>query len=552
MLWNRHLKPWVFSIIFGLPVVVPYLYHFALSPSTPDLIATGFIQDDQPYYMANAREIFESEGIPLAYGNPNYANYETPKIYFQPHIWMLGLIHKVTNWDPGFVYLAFGLFWVCLCLRICWTLFEILWGLKKKKDYVIFFLFLWGAGIMSIMGMGAYLIDVYFSGGPSEDFYKYLVRYDPEDGWWFLSFGRNLLFPTEAYYHTLFFLGVCFVMRNRLKMSLWIGLIMSFSHPFTGIQYLLVLFAWLFLERFFWRNNSISVRSIISASALIAFHLIYYKVLLSLFDNHKEIEEVWTLDWSYKMSSIVGAYAIVGLLAILRIHHWELFKSSFSNCRNRFLGVWFFISFLLANHEFLIEPIQPLHFTRGYIWTPLFLFAVPVLRQLICFSRMRLVATLRSSVIVVLLLLDNLFWLPVVAPMNTVRNVKLKPEEQHVLGVIENVENKRHMVLTDKPFLNYMVTVYTPHRAFTGHSTVTPQKILRHNILWKLFSTGHLPKEFARRNLIIAVSSIDKPESLIDAIKESALDLGMTVNEVSSSGDVYVVFEVLKADSKLP
>ena len=49
---------------------------------------------------------------------------------------------------------------------------------------------------------------------------------------------------------------------------------------------------------------------------------------------------------------------------------------------NRLLIVWFAVSFVLANHEFAMVPLQPLHFTRGYLWTPLFLLGAPVLVQM--------------------------------------------------------------------------------------------------------------------------------------------------------------------------
>jgi hypothetical protein len=41
-----------------------------------------------------------------------------------------------------------------------------------------------------------------------------------------------------------------------------------------------------------------------------------------------------------------------------------------------FPGFW---SFFFANHELFIDPVQPIPFTRGYIWTSLFLLVIPSL-----------------------------------------------------------------------------------------------------------------------------------------------------------------------------
>lgn len=68
----------------------------------------GFIQYDQAYYMAEAREHWDG-GFHLLYGSPASANYETPRVYFRPQTLLLGTLGKLTGAEPGWIYTAFGL-----------------------------------------------------------------------------------------------------------------------------------------------------------------------------------------------------------------------------------------------------------------------------------------------------------------------------------------------------------------------------------------------------------------------------------------------------------
>ena len=61
---------------------------------------TGFIQYDQGYYMAEARQHF-ADGFHLFYGSPASSDYDTPRVYFHPQTFLLGALAKFTNVEPG-------------------------------------------------------------------------------------------------------------------------------------------------------------------------------------------------------------------------------------------------------------------------------------------------------------------------------------------------------------------------------------------------------------------------------------------------------------------
>src|ERR1700689_3118640 len=68
-------------------------------------LATAFIAYDLPYYVANGRQHFEN-GFHVFYNNP-YAIYGSPAIYFQPHIFLLGVLQWL-GVSPDLSLILFG------------------------------------------------------------------------------------------------------------------------------------------------------------------------------------------------------------------------------------------------------------------------------------------------------------------------------------------------------------------------------------------------------------------------------------------------------------
>ena len=98
------LPLWVLPVL-ALPALIP-LARAYITAYLKGRVPTGFVQYDMACYMANAREHFDN-GFQLLYGNP-YASYQTPAIYFQPHIFVLGVLQRV-GLDPGVAFNLFGL-----------------------------------------------------------------------------------------------------------------------------------------------------------------------------------------------------------------------------------------------------------------------------------------------------------------------------------------------------------------------------------------------------------------------------------------------------------
>ena len=111
-------------------------------------------------------------------------------------------------------------------------------------------------------------------------------------------------------------------------------------------------------------------------------HLFYYLYYLPTFPDHRSVSEQYALNWRLRFFTIIPAYGPVAILAIASI--WRIGRSRFFSLpQHRLFFTWFIVAFLLANHEIFMPAKQPLHFTRGYIWTSLFLLGIPGLHYLL-------------------------------------------------------------------------------------------------------------------------------------------------------------------------
>jgi hypothetical protein len=247
-LWYRLLgRPWFVSAV----ALVPFLWiigaHFRHVPKGS--LGTGFLQSDQAYYMANARQLI-NDGFHLLYGLPFSPDYDTPRVYFQPQIAFLAFLWKETQLDPGLIFLAFGLAAGLIFFRIAIALYTAVVGLSSVGARGLLPIFMYGGGMCVIVGAIALTVmgrDVDLNG---------LFELDPFDGYWFLNLGRNVVYSLESYYHALFLGTMLLLVRQRFGWALVTMAVLSASHPFTGMQLLSIIVIWNLLELLTNRNTA--------------------------------------------------------------------------------------------------------------------------------------------------------------------------------------------------------------------------------------------------------------------------------------------------------
>lgn len=504
----RSWTAWGLALAVALPAFAPLIGHY-VGFWRMGLEPTGFIIYDSAYYLANAREHFDSGTFTALYSNAYSYDYASPRIYFQPLTFVIGAVLDLTRADPGVLFALVGIVTAAICARAAVALFDRFGDRSQPGGTISFVAFFWGGGLFVVVGtlLSALAPDPKVHGFDVASWWWFVRVADPAGGWWFLNLGRNLVLPTEALYHALFFGAIAAIVSRRFQLAALLAATLSISHPFTGLQLLAIVGAWTTLELFVMRSRVIPPWFFISVGALAALHVAYYLWFLPHFPEHRQLQRQWTLKWTLSFPQSLLAYGIVAALALRTLGTPARFRRAFSQWPNRLLLVWLVVSLLLENHElFVREPVQPLHFTRGYSWVALFLLGLPTLSGF--FRRLResgrrSVIWLVAVPVMILFLADNTAWLGATTtqglglklgrdlPADSLRQgFGVSSDERALLTWLNKPAVARRVILSEDTELGYLLTAYTPLRSWRSHYANTPWSQQRRSELNAFFQSG--------------------------------------------------------------
>ena len=497
-------------------MILVYALHAAFAP--PGERPTGFIQHDQAYYLANAREMFDSRAFPF-YSLPFSDDYASPAVYFQPLVAVLGAIVHLTGVDPGLLYAAFGVIAGVVAFYAALVLFDLYAGGRRDGAAAIArTVFLWGGGVL----VAAALVAEQFapSGLPRGEA---MLRFDPFQGYWFLNLGRNMIYPTEAFYHALFFAAIAGVLARRYALAVVLLVVSSASHPFTGIQLIAIVTTFAIGEMLLGRPERpprwFAAACVVALGAHVAYYLLF---LPRASPEHRVLEQQWRLAWTLPLLSMLFAYGPAAAIALQRFRRASVPATLLADPKVRLALIWCAVSILLAKHELFVSPRQPLHFTRGYIWTPIALLAAPVfegwLRRTIARGRVGIVL---AAAVCLVAVADNAAWFARQSrQMVQHRSLALymPSEAPQLFERLSAPDMNRRLLISDDASIAYLALVYTPLRAWYSHPFNTPHAAERWAQSLAFFAGAPEPAEWQGRSLVIVVNTqtanADVPERL--------------------------------------
>ena len=495
-------RNWLFALLLTTPMVVFFLGY--LFNHSNDLEPTGFIQHDNISYVAYAKQYLDSDKNSLFYSNPFNDSDDHQPIYFQTQTLLFAGLMKA-GIPPGWILIPFTLVCSLICFWLLIAIYDHLFPGNKHRTISIWLL-AWGGGLLTLSGFFAQLI--YGSSNVNSIFFL-----DPGSGWWGLNFGRALFFSCEAYYHVLF-LGVIYcLLKQKWPGVLAISAILSISHPFTGIELLSIANTWLLVEKIIFKNKSIPAWLVIGELLILLFHLYYYLYYLNQFDDHHSVNEQYALNWRLRFFSIIPAYSITGMLALLSV--WKINKPRkfFSKSQNRLFLLWFLVAFGLANHEMVMKPMQPLHFTRGYIWTSLFILGIPALHYLLSNLTASIFQKITLGFFVLFFFSDNLAWIysQSSAKATTPSTSYLNSEQKKIFTLLKKHTTNRSLIIGSDELIPYMSSVYSRAYPWLSHPFTTPYVAQKKAALSRFIESGAIDPSWKGRELIFV---IDKKDSL--------------------------------------
>lgn len=466
-------------VLLALPALIP-LVGAVIVPLLHNRLPTGFIEYDLPSYHAEGRAYFD-RGFHLTYSNP-YAGYNSPRIYFQPHTFLLGLLQQL-GLDPGVTFNIFGLMALFFASAAAVLFYVEVVGIDTRSKKLALICFFWGGGIFTLWGVARALFRMHR--------FSAIFEVEPTYGWWMLNFGRNLVYPTEAFYHGLFLFSLWALARKRPALCLALAAVACISHPFTGLTLILILIAWSAIELLL-RSGAASLKFLIGAMVIGALHLGYYMVWLNRFADHKAVQQNFQKAWIYPPKVFIGALILVGCLAI-----WQVASSRFRGLRDspvRLFAVWFVVVFALTQHNLVMRhPLQPIHFAHGYDWTALFFLGAPVLIAIFDFILKMPRPLARNAALALVLglfLLDNAAWLLKIA-INNEYLVSLTKNQSAALSWLSHNAKAGDLIVCHDQLLSYLVATYTPALSWQGHEHNTPFIDQRHDEIERVFNQGH-------------------------------------------------------------
>jgi xanthosine utilization system XapX-like protein len=478
---------WWVPLLLAAPAIIPLLNSLVVAHLTGQ-VATGFIHHDQPSYVATARDYFD-EGFHLLARN-RYAGYDTPRIYFQPQLFLVGCFLQL-GLDPGLTWAIASMVGVLFAAFVAVRFYREVVGWRGPAEKLGLVCFFWGGGIFVLIGLVHAAIVGRFNAFT-------ILQFDPGIGWWMLNFGRNLVYgPTEAYYHGLVLLCLLCLVVRRYAAAIALAILLSLSHPWTGLETSVLVAAYFVVERLY-GDRGVKPTHIAISVALPCLHVGYYLLFLNQFADHRALFGQWqqlgvVRNWLYPASTFVPALFLVGLLALARLWRWPGVRQVIEDRRNRLFILAFLVVFGFTQHYRVMEPIQPIHFAHGYDWIALFFLGAPLLVTVLdrlLKVRPRWLAMLAVCGLVGLFLSDNLLWFATFVKPNVSEAVIIAKEQKEVLQWLNPRAVPREMVVTADPTVAYLIDTYTPIRSWAAFPPSTPDFDARNLEIQQAFQSG--------------------------------------------------------------
>lgn len=498
----------------GIPifivVFIPSIFQIFWKVNSPEgFYYPGFLISDQNTYTAIFRSVLE-RGNGITYSYP-YAAKDTdnPAIFFQLPFTLLAWIWKICGgnllsaWEifryifgVGFYYLAY-LFINDLFKKIYPNEFA---NKNAKKIINIFFLILiFGGGFAWFVGTFKYLsLRLFMVGGEYPYFLDSFTSIEKQYAGWMLNLFRNVFHPPEMQYHFFFFLAVYGIIRQK-PIFIFIGEFMAcISGVFVAIELSGIIIFYFALESIITRKKECVKKLIISLTIFI-FFLLYYKVFLMQFPIAKILvdQHLINLHNVIQLHAYFPAYGILIFTAPLVFLNKNFRKILLGKPEGRLMIAWFIVVLLLMQNDKILtlkRSIQPPHFTRGYMYTALFLISA-----LGIFPYLMQISNISIKKLNIFLVISLLFFIPdnVISTISRFYNpphpffLTIPKESKEALDFLNQIHEQENVFCPDLRFGD-QIPAFSHHSSIFGQIYATPYILDKQKMMKDFFDNKNV------------------------------------------------------------
>lgn len=456
---------------FGFLCLLPPALFLAISLSwyhraEPD-VYLGFLQGDQPSYTALAKSVF-NRGNGLFYANPFDYDNKAPRVLSNLGYVALGWLMK-----------AFGNHEIR-----AWEFWRLLWGTLGGIFYVIIVQNIvphrsirrWAIFAGLFGGGTAWLHSLFLL--PETSFNGWLtgtIDVERDYGWWCLNFFRQSLYPLELLYHSLFFLAIILYMRRNLRALIYVIAALWWTHVITAILTTTVVGLALAVDYLQSRKRD-EIYAVAGLGVVVSFFVLYYNVALPRYPSVASWMEQ-TLQFRDKMAPgfWLPAYGFL-LPAGIICFFPEAMRRLLQKRHRRIVLIWGIAAVgWTYNDIFFSRCIQPIHFSRGYVYLFLVLLASFAMMNFIPRSFLnRRIFGIILAVSLIPLCLDNVLFLARVGTNTPQKGLlTISKDAEKTLNYFKQLPGSKLVFSADQK-LGVLIVAQTQHRVYASEMYLTP------------------------------------------------------------------------------
>lgn len=453
------------------PIIFALLNFWWWWQCPPAMVYLGYLQGDQPTYTALARAVL-NRGNGLFYANPFDYNPEAPRVLTNLGYVVLGWLIRLVG---GRTVLAWEV-WRLVFGGLCYGLFALLVARlfsTKGLRWLVFGAGTFGAGAAWVLTLAIALSR------PQWGWLRAFVEAEKGYDWWCLNLFRQSLYPLELAYHSLFLAALLTCLDRHYRLLLLVIFLLWWTHPVTAL--LTTTVVGLVLVSDWRRERGRRERlALLGLGCVVLPWVLYYRLFLPTFPAiHSWIEQTLSFHFVLRLSVWPRAWGVLLVGPAAALLYTPLRHYLVRERTGRLILFWGLAAFVLVhNNLFLNRPVQPMHFTRGYIH--LFLLIVTAKGLELALSKYRhppkrwRAGKWLAIGLLPLMVVDNALFVARVAMEQPQPGLLTIPRDaKEVLDYFGKQPGNLGVLSVDR-LLGVLIVAHTPHRVFLSEAVFTP------------------------------------------------------------------------------